>query len=46
MSETGMTDTLCKWLYITLIYRGALALISGNLHDESDATITGWPGVL
>ncbi|KNC92649.1 DUF3658 domain-containing protein, partial [Trabulsiella odontotermitis] len=43
MSETGMADTFCKWRYITLIQRGELVLISGNLHDESDSVIIGKP---
>ncbi|WP_149330639.1 DUF3658 domain-containing protein [Citrobacter braakii] len=43
MSETGMTDTFCKWRYITLVQRGELVLISGNLHDGSDAAIIGKP---
>lgn len=43
MSETGMTDTFCKWRYVTLIQRGELALISGNLHDEFDSAIIGKP---
>jgi len=43
MSETGMTDMFCKWRYITLIQRGELTLISGNLHDESDSAMVGKP---
>lgn len=43
MSVTNMTDMFCKWRYITLIQRGELALISGNLHDESDSAIIGKP---
>ena len=43
MSETGMTDTFCKWRYITLIQRDELTLISGNLHDGSDSAIIGKP---
>ncbi|WP_439413047.1 DUF3658 domain-containing protein [Enterobacter ludwigii] len=43
MSETGMTDMFCKWRYITLIQRGELTLISGNLHDGSDSAIIGKP---
>ncbi|AHE72526.1 hypothetical protein M942_04345 [Enterobacter ludwigii] len=36
-----MSDTFCKWRYITLIQRGELALISGAIHDESDSAIIG-----
>ncbi|MGJ3449002.1 DUF3658 domain-containing protein [Enterobacter sp. PTB] len=43
MSETGMTDTFCKWRYIMLIQRGELALISGNLHDEYSSAMVGKP---
>ncbi|MGC6031618.1 DUF3658 domain-containing protein, partial [Enterobacter kobei] len=44
MSETGMGDTFCKWRYVTLIERGELTLILGNLHDEYNSAMIGKPG--
>lgn len=44
MSETGMGDTFCKWRYVTLIQRGELTLILGNLHDEYNSAMIGKPG--
>jgi hypothetical protein len=43
MSETGMADTFFKWRYITLIQRGELSQISGNLHDEYNSAIIAKP---
>jgi len=43
--ETGMTDTFCKWRYITLIQRSELMFISGNIHDESGSAMISRPGV-